>query len=255
MDNELQYMLGHSLLRPFVFVLKPRFICLHTDSKRREQEAGNQKAETSATEWLTSPAGWVLCVGAEVLDGHIAGSHWFLLSAHLHRPPVVEGRTCLQNRFVSDSQKWMLQKEKKRKEKGAKTCVTHHHFSLVCPDWCSEPLVWLELHRLSGAIDLHHPVVWGRRGWRQGRQEVVKTENENKRDFHWEPLTTVISCGNADLRLWDGWKTFVPEGRTISNNIFNTPVTDTKTKTPFVLHHLSGNCSVKSAFKSISHKM
>lgn len=134
MDNELQYMLGHSLLRPFVFVLKPMFICLHTDSKRREQEAGNQKAETSATEWLTSPAGWVLCVGAEVLDGHIAGSHWFLLSAHLHRPPVVEGRTCLQNRFVSDSQKWMLQKEKKRKEKGAKTCV-HPPPLFPCVSW------------------------------------------------------------------------------------------------------------------------
>ena len=77
---------------------------------------------------------------------------------------------------------------------------THHHFPFVCPDWCSEPLVRLELQILSGAIYLDHSVVL--REGRKGREEVVKAWQENeKRDFSLAPVAANIDCGAADPRL------------------------------------------------------
>ena len=37
---------------------------------------------------------------------------------------------------------------------------THHHFSFVCSNRCSKPLVGLKLQRLSGAVYLYHSVIW-----------------------------------------------------------------------------------------------
>lgn len=50
-----------------------------------------------AAEWLTGPAWWVLCVGAEVLDGYITGPDGVFLPTYLHCPPVVQRSACLPN--------------------------------------------------------------------------------------------------------------------------------------------------------------
>lgn len=47
---------------------------------------------------------------------------------------------------------------------------THHHFSFVRPDWCSEPLVWLELQRLPDRADFDHSVIW------QQKKKLITSE-------------------------------------------------------------------------------
>lgn len=49
-------------------------------------------------EWLTGSAGRVLCVGAKVLDSHIAGPDWIFLPTHLHCAPMVKRGTSLHSR-------------------------------------------------------------------------------------------------------------------------------------------------------------
>lgn len=74
----------------------------NTGSKKGREGGNNWRARMKTfagkpAELLTGPAGWVLCVGAEVLHSHITGPHRVLFPISLHCPPVVQRSTCLKS--------------------------------------------------------------------------------------------------------------------------------------------------------------
>lgn len=136
---------------------------------------------------------------------------------------------------------------------------THHHFSFVCPNRCSKPLVGLKLQRLSGAVYLYHSVIWRETESERERREVEKTlkKKRMKETFHNGASKKLIlpvvmwtqACGSALCE----WKEFVLDKQRTNSDVLNRPVTNIKT--PFAPQKQTFVTMPLPSVKAFPHKM
>lgn len=114
---------------------------------------------------------------------------------------------------------------------------THHHFSFVRPHRGSEPLVWLELQSLPGAVHPYHSVIW-REAEEEGQKIRKRKELQKIRIFSIAQAKKWIqSCSSAcangkHLSLMSKKK----------SHVLKWAITNIKTTFAPLTRHLSGCC-------------